>query len=876
MTDYYLDLVNGSDAASGLTAWANAKKSPDEFVGVAAATDVIKVAKTGVLTAVTGTWTVAQATRAYIEGSAAIGVLDVFRGIGGLTVTYYNSAVNQTPASTIVDFRPPYNADRGGMGALNGGAFHVAAPSASTKYAVIDLGSSTDLSAYQEFFFWVGTNGDTTGMTSTSPFTDGDTWRVKLCSDAIGDTVLEEWSLDAPFMTGGSWWAKLSPAGNLPSNVRSVALYTGANTVSNARLGFWGAYAVKSSATVRPGDFLLDTATGFWTRVAAIQDGETTTPKLYALSLPTQEGYFPENRSAISLQSLESPAVTTRSGISTSGTARNDIYDGHDIDGIADDVIWEGGYDTTGDTVDGYTVLDLGMDNEDYGSVFADTGVQSVEFRNFVQSGGFGVGSLPFQSTVHSSALTLTKVDCVHCPGAMTANGTGGVVDDSLFTDCFSFGGQEELSTTSGTLTLNTSVVMNPSTTAWLWEGTVALASCTFIHCDLSVSYTTIGTGFTLQTTGTTRFLGEGSISYENPVAGIATLQDLGPIDIVGHSLSPWKLAPSEYIDTLTFEDQGYATPALVFDHLLDPSAGTDVAGALGGTVLDNWTVNAVSTFELRGYSLKNSTVYLLTGGVLQDAQGRGSIYQACTLGREADSGSFDLKVNSNIRLYDCAVGRPVIYKATQEGYLEMLGGDITGTAHDPIRDSNSVGDLWRMKFHGVSFDSDLTFLNTAGRQFQQRQGWSDNVEGMLSITAIGGAVGANRLHTPNWQAETTNSPVRTAGGKSWKVTTRAALLEDQSLWPVARVAVRAGLLVTAKVFVYVTDECYVYLKAWPGQVGASSAVRVASTNQTSSWEQLSHQFTPTVDGVMEYYLSFSTPVSGRVIHVDDFSFEQV
>lgn len=876
MTDYYLDLIAGNDANSGLTSFANAKKSPDEFVGVATNSDVIHVAKTASLVSVAGTWSVESSNRAYIQGSEAIGILDVFRGIGGVTVNYYNSASAETPASTIVDFRPPYNAARGGMGALNGGAFSVASPSASTKYAVIDLGSSTDLSAYQEFFFWVGTNGDTTWMVSTSPYADNDTWRVKLCSDAAGDTVLEDWAVPVPFVTGGSWWVKLEPATNLPSNVRSVALYTGANTVANAKIAFWGAYAVKSSATVRPGDLLYDSGNNVWTRVSAVQDGETSTPKLYALSLPAQEGYFPENRSSVNLSALSVSSVTSRSGITTSGTARSDIYDGHDISSLAAGVIWGGGYNTGSDTVDGYTVLDLGLDNQDYGSLFATDGAFTGEFRNFIQSGGFAAGSLPAHSTTHAGALILTKVGCVHCPGAMATNGTGGTINGSSFTDCFSFGGQEDLSTTSGTLTLDTVSVANPVTSAWTWGGTVDMTDCTFIHCDLAVSYNAVGSGFTLQTTGTTRFLGEGTFQYQNSIAGITTLQDLGPIDIVGHSLNPWKLAPSEYIDTLDFVDQGYTTPAIIFDYLTDPSSGANQAGSLGGTSLVNWTVGAVATFELRGYSLKDSVVYLSDSGTLQDGVGLGSLYENCTLGRDADSGSFDLVANSALRLYGCDIVRPVIYKGDQNAYVEVLGGSITGTSHNPIRTSNSATDLWKMKFHGVTFDSDLSFLDTAGTTFLQRQGWHDNVDGMLSITAIDGTVGVNRLHTPNWWAETVNSPIRTAGGKSWKVTTLDVLLEGQSCWVVARVAVKAGLQITAKVFVYVTTECYAYLKAWPGQVGNSPSIRVASTNQQSSWEELSHQFTPSVDGVMEYYLTFSTPVSGRVIHVDDFSFEQV
>ena len=878
MTDYYLDLVNGSDAASGLTSWANAKKSPDEFVGVANPTDKIKVARTGPVTPVTGLWSVAdQGTggSAFIQGDTALGVLDLFLGTAVPTVTYYNAAVSGS-GSTLVTHRPPYNSSRGGRAASQGEYFHVVSPTPNTKYAVIDLGSTIDLSAYQEFFFWVGTAGNTIWMNSASPYADGDTWRVKLCSDAAGDTVLEEWSLDAPFVSEGSWWAKLTPAGNLPSTVRSVALYTGASTVSNARLGFWGAYAIKTTSTVRPGDVLQDPGTNFWTRVSLIEDGETTSPKLYALTLPTYEGYFPEERTAVTLNSLEQLHVTSRSGITTDGTARNDVYDGHVIQGLGG-VVWEGGYNTTSDLVDSYTLLDLGMDNLTRGSLFAVNSSVAMEFQNFIQSGGFAGGALPAHYGTHTSLVDLNKSDCVHVPGALTMNGTGGGIQGSTFTDCFAYAGAEQFNWSTGAVALTTTTLMNPSVGDWFIGGSLSLASCTFVHYSGTIGYATLATGFTLTTSGTTRLLGGGTLNYRNTKAGITTINDLGPLDVVGHSMGLWQLAPSETLSSLTYVDQGYAAGTIVLESGVNaPTGGANPASTLGGTVLDGWSVNAVNTFSLKGFTLANSTVYMQSGGTLEDAETYGTIYQSCTMGMPTDAGSFNLVCHSSLRLYDCDVARPVIYKSDARARLDMLGGSVTGSAHNPIRATNSVNDLWNMRFHGTTFDSDLTYLDAVGTDFYQRMAWFDNVDGGLSITALDGTPGANKLHNPNWRAETVNSPTRTPGGKSWKVTTQAPLLEGSTQWVIARVAVKAGLLITARVYVYVTSECYAYLKAWPGQIGVSPAVRVASTNQTGTWEELTHQFIPSADGVMEYYVTFSTPVSGRVIHLDDFSFEQV
>jgi hypothetical protein len=878
MTDYYLDLVNGSDAASGLTSWANAKKSPDEFVGVAGPADLIKVARTGPVANVTGTWAVtpsASGGSAYIQGDAALGVLDLFLGTASTPVTFYNGAVGGS-GSALVTHRPPYNTSRDGPAAASGSYFHVVSPTANTKYAVIDLGSTITLAGYQEILFWVGTSGDSIGMASTSPYVDNNVWRVKLCSDAAGDTVLEEWPLDAPFVTDGSWWARLVSAGNLPPDVRSVALYSGANTVANAKLGFWGAYAVETESILRPGDVIRDTGTNFWTRVSMIEGGETVTPKLYALNLPAYEGYFPEERTGVTLERLQQVHVTSRSGITTAGTARGDIYDGHNIQGLGG-VVWEGGYNTGTNTVDSFTLLDLGFDNLSFGSVLAVNNTVATEFQNFVQSGGYAGGSLPFHSAVHAGAVDLNQSNCVHVPGALTMNGTGGEIGGSTYTNCFAYAGAEQFTYSSGTVSLTTTTLMNPASGDWLIEGTLSVSSCTYVHYDGTIGYSSLTNGFTLTTSGTNRFLGEGTLQYRNTKPGIATATDLGPFDIVGHSLSLWQLAPSEKLDYLTYVGQGYAGGAITFQSGVDnPTTGANQAGTLGGTVFDGWSVLDIDSFSLRGFTLANSTVYLQSGGTLEDAAAYGTIYQSCDLGMPTDTGSFDLVCHSGLRLYDCAVSRPVIYKSDPRARLDMLGGAITGTAHDPIRATDAITDLWNLRFHGTVFDSDLTYLDAAGTDFYQRQSWYDNVDGMLSITALDGSPGANRLHNPNWRATTVNSPIRTAGGKSWKVTTQAQLREGSTQWVIARVAVKGGLQLTATVFVYVTNECYAYLKSWPGQIGASPAARVASTNQTGVWEQLSHQFIPSADGVLEYYLTFSTPVSGRIIHVDDFSFEQV
>lgn len=100
-----------------------------------------------------------------------------------------------------------------------------AVPVINTKYAYYDLGSSQDFSAYQRISYWLAPS-------STSAI-DADTeYKICLCSDATGDTIVDEFILPRQNYSTETmaFTVTRNGGGNLGNSIRSVALYTSTTT----------------------------------------------------------------------------------------------------------------------------------------------------------------------------------------------------------------------------------------------------------------------------------------------------------------------------------------------------------------------------------------------------------------------------------------------------------------------------------------------------------------------------------------------------------------------------------------------------------------------------------------------------------------------
>lgn len=155
----------------------------------------------------------------------------------GQSVTFTNQSANITLASPVTSDITLCEATTGWTGyssvsisqasnaPVKQGTYFVRAtmPStinANTKYIVYDLGSTTDLSAYKLFSFWLrySTNGNPLYLV------------IKFCSDSTGDTVIGSHTYTITGFVAGWMPFTISAAGGaFPSNTRSIAVYSAAS-----------------------------------------------------------------------------------------------------------------------------------------------------------------------------------------------------------------------------------------------------------------------------------------------------------------------------------------------------------------------------------------------------------------------------------------------------------------------------------------------------------------------------------------------------------------------------------------------------------------------------------------------------------------------
>lgn len=101
-----------------------------------------------------------------------------------------------------------------------------AVPTTATKYAYYDLGSNQDFSAYQRISYWL--------QPSSTSAIDADTeYKICLCSDTTGDTIVDEFILPRQNYNASDcmpFTITRNGGGNLGNSIRSVALYTSTTT----------------------------------------------------------------------------------------------------------------------------------------------------------------------------------------------------------------------------------------------------------------------------------------------------------------------------------------------------------------------------------------------------------------------------------------------------------------------------------------------------------------------------------------------------------------------------------------------------------------------------------------------------------------------
>lgn len=294
MAIFYIDLVNGSDAAAG-TSWATAwktvnngstaariapgdtirvAKSPDKIslgngtwtsitsntqpnttssiTGATNATpiaitvanhgwstgDVVSINSVGGNTAANGTWIITNTgtntftldgsvgNGAYTSGGTAQNIN--FRSVK-LASNTQTKLINDCTTTWTGSNSATVSAAVGTGCRTTPQAQQVVTPAGAannTLYAYQALGSTQDFSAYTHITLWVTANTVSTA----------NTWKVCLCSDTAGATIVDTFLLPAIGTTSQptAFVIAKSGGGSLGSSIQSVALYSGNTAISSA------------------------------------------------------------------------------------------------------------------------------------------------------------------------------------------------------------------------------------------------------------------------------------------------------------------------------------------------------------------------------------------------------------------------------------------------------------------------------------------------------------------------------------------------------------------------------------------------------------------------------------------------------------------
>ena len=264
-------------------------------------------------------------------------------------------------------------------------------------YKAIAGGGTQDFSAYQYINFWI--------MNTTRAHAAGN-FRIALCSDTLGATVVNE--IDLPAMQAANSWQPLSLnyGSALSSSIQSVAIYCMTDS---------GAETIRiNNIFASNGDLSLITLIGKSDDVNYnIQSIDGTTIKIDSAS--TNIGGFGYSGST-STETLyyRAPFVHTASSvwgaIQEAGTATNAYSQ------------YIGGYNTTNDTRDGVTVIASG----------ATSGASALSNQRYTKFSYFTFARF---STI-SSAVTITDYEnCVFCGNVIVWNITSGAAWSKL-TSC--------------------------------------------------------------------------------------------------------------------------------------------------------------------------------------------------------------------------------------------------------------------------------------------------------------------------------------------------------------------------------------------------------------------------------------------------------
>lgn len=212
MATFYLDLENGNDANDG-SSWALAWKTITSGATAAriAPGDTIKIAKTADPVSLGQNATFTDGSQTVTLTSAVTKKIDDANANDWTVSTNITGGTNTSRklGSTALTLTP-------------GASF----TTGKVAYKAISGGGTQDFSSYQKICFWF--------RAVTSAVIADATYKICLCSDATGDTVVNEINIPATLASTGWRTVTLDYGGALSASVQSVAIYANSDPGTTA------------------------------------------------------------------------------------------------------------------------------------------------------------------------------------------------------------------------------------------------------------------------------------------------------------------------------------------------------------------------------------------------------------------------------------------------------------------------------------------------------------------------------------------------------------------------------------------------------------------------------------------------------------------
>lgn len=909
MADIYVDTENGSDVNGG-TSFADALKGLAAAFTASSNGDTIKVAKNISSNAVAGNFTAdASSGDTFWVGTADLGC--------DLLLDDWNSNYTVHTGTSFSSTLDAYT------GALRGGPLSSptlryassSSPAASTLMfsinLVAELGGVQDWSAYESLVFNVWADdgiGDNSSGTA-------DVVRLAFCSDTAGATVIQDVAL--PIGKATTFWAdwvKLDFGGPLPSNISSLAIYTGTTTMTGTfQVGLTSIYGVKPTATCWPGGFVKTDVGGHWYKISAIVNGAT--PNLYPQTDSESASADPqrilidstaETFTFYSIPPIVSEVYSSTTGSPSSSIQIADMWDGVDV-ADRSDITWEGGYNTSTNLVDGYTGFSwgrnaLGQHMFMQRSTF--TGNKTVNLKNWLLSGR-GFYSL-FRSTVDNRFLdrrisfNLDNMVLAGCPFGETSS--GGYIYTSI---------------------TNSHMLYQVTNNYFLYEDSTQTPLNTMSFTNNKVMY------------GVAIFIwnyGDLTVTSVEHVGGSGRYW--GDVD---DSNSPKRL----FLDGLTLQaPHNDLEFHIVSADVLNADPGyfrnVDINAPNG-----NVTITFPSGFQIENVNLLEADFSLLSqsldtaktlnlqsnhvtgSGVPQHYYGgylqvKDCVFENIQIARIAGVEGTNLTVSQvdsrtpteiqfwGVRLTNSTMkgnatssidgyfyGENFFYGGTMDldfrqndtdgeysGMTKWIGTDFTTTVNGKWLDQDP-GNVADFKHVLSRCTVPASMLIPAIESQNMTNDQYDYWPGTFISTTTNSNESSNYVITPGWKAVTNNVNPRTAGGLSWQVTFYAPCRHYQYFWEISQVACAANLQLTATAYVYLTSidqEVKFLMPPYQNDAAQAEQVATSSTATIDDWQALQIVYTPTINGVFEFQITFQNSAiwpNQPLLYVDDFSFVQ-